>query len=158
AALARSFANEGASVALLARRLERLQSLAAELQKSGTKAVAIACDVTRDGDLEAAVSKVHESLGPIDVAVANAGSPIIGPMAKLQLEDYRRQFEPNVFGVLRTLYATLGDLKKTKGRLVLLGSVSGHISAPEASPYSMSKFAVRALADALYAECAPAGI
>src|SRR5262249_2213303 len=106
----------------------------------------------------AAVANIHEFLGAIDVAVANAGFGVIGKFGKLNIEDYRRQFETNVFGVLRTVYTTLEDLKKTRGRLVLMGSVSGHISAPEASPYSMSKFAVRALADALYCELASQGI
>src|SRR5204863_4768382 len=61
-------------------------------------------------------------------------------------------------GLLRTIKAGLPALKKTRGTLVITGSVSSHISSPEASPYSMSKFAVRALAEALYVELAPAGI
>lgn len=157
-ALAREFAREGAKLVLAARRLDRLESLAASLRERGASALAVACDVTRDGDLEAALARAHEVFGPIDVVVANAGFGVVGRFQKLSLEDFRRQFETNVFGLLRTVQATLPDLLVTRGRLALLGSVSGHISAPEASPYSMSKFAVRALAEALYAELAPGGV
>lgn len=149
AALAREFARRGASLALTARRVDRLEALAAELGSSGRRAIALASDVSRDGDLERAVAATHEALGPIHVAVANAGFGVVGPVARLALEDYRRQFETNVFGVLRTVYATLEDVRQTRGRLVLIGSVSGHVGVPGTSPYAMSKFAVRALAQSL---------
>jgi short-subunit dehydrogenase len=92
------------------------------------------------------------------VVVANAGFGVVGAVESLALEDYRRQFETNVFGVLRTIHATLGDLKTSRGRLVIIGSVSGHLATPGSSPYAMSKFAVRALAEALGHELAPAGV
>jgi short-subunit dehydrogenase len=157
-ALARVFAEEGADLILVARRQDRLEKLAAELTAKGRRALPWVGDVTRDGDLEAAVVKGIEAFGKIDVAVANAGFGVLGNLEKLTLEDYRRQFETNIFGVLRTIQATLPELKKTQGRLVLMGSVSGHISLPEISAYSMSKYAVRSLAEALYAELAPSGV
>src|SRR5262249_30538052 len=97
-------------------------------------------------------------LGKLDVVVANAGFGVSGPLERLSLGDYRRQLETNVFGVLRTIYATLDDLKKTRGRLVLIGSVSGHVGVPGSSAYSMSKFAVHGLAASLGHELAPYGI
>jgi len=126
--------------------------------KGGRRALVLACDVTRDGDLERAVAQVRDALGRIDVVVANAGFGVVGRVDRLTIEDYRRQFETNVFGVLRTIYATLDDLKRTRGRLAILGSVSGHLATPGGSPYAMSKFAVRALADALRNELRPAGV
>jgi short-subunit dehydrogenase len=90
--------------------------------------------------------------------VANAGFGVVGAVDTLHLEDYRRQFETNVFGVLHTIYATLAELRRSHGTLVILGSVSGYLAAPSASPYAMSKFAVRALAEALRAELAPQGV
>jgi NAD(P)-dependent dehydrogenase (short-subunit alcohol dehydrogenase family) len=63
-----------------------------------------------------------------------------------------------VFGVLRTVYATLDDLKRTRGRLAIIGSVSGHLGVPGSSAYAMSKFAVRGLAQALGHELAPHGV
>jgi short-subunit dehydrogenase len=92
------------------------------------------------------------------MAVANAGFGVVGPVEKLGVEDYRRQFETNVFGVLETVKASLPELRKTRGRLVLIGSVAGYVSMPNSSPYSMSKFAVRALAGALEQELRPHGV
>ncbi|MGD1146649.1 MAG: SDR family NAD(P)-dependent oxidoreductase [Thermoanaerobaculaceae bacterium] len=157
-ALAREFAKQGAAIALLARRADRLDALAAELRTAGRRALAVPCDVTRDGDLEAAVARVTSEFGRVDVAVANAGFGVAGQLADLSLDDYRRQFETNVFGVLRTVYATFDPLTRTGGALVLIGSVSGHVAAPSASAYSMSKFAVRALAGAIRGELAPRGV
>jgi len=158
AALAREFAGEGADVALAARRVDRLEALASEIGKTGRRAVVIACDVTRDGDLERAAGQARAALGKLDVVVANAGFGVTGKLETLSLDDYRRQLETNVFGVLRTIYATLDDLKKTRGRLVLIGSVSGHVAVPGSSAYSMSKFAVRGLADSLGHELASYGV
>jgi short-subunit dehydrogenase len=158
AALAREFARQGADVALAARREDRLAALAAELQGMGRRAFAVRCDVTVDGDVERAVAATHAALGRIDVVVANAGFGVVGPVAALSLEDFRRQFETNVFGVLRTIYATLEDLRAARGRLVILGSVSGHLATPGSAPYAMSKFAVHALAEALGHELAPRGV
>jgi NADP-dependent 3-hydroxy acid dehydrogenase YdfG len=154
AALAREFAREGAAVVLAARRMDRLEALARELPR----ALAVEADVTRDGEVEAAVAKGVAAFGRIDVAVANAGFGVVGPVEELKLEDFRRQFETNVFGVLRTVHATLPELRRTRGRLAILGSAAGWVSPPGASPYSMSKFAVRALAVALGHELAPAGV
>jgi short-subunit dehydrogenase len=158
AALAREFAREGGDVALAARRLDRLEALAAEIEKIGRRAVVIPCDVTRDGDLERAADRARAAFGKLDVVVANAGFGVSGRLETLSLDDYRRQLETNVFGVLRTVYATLEDLKKTRGRLVLIGSVSGHVGVPGSSAYSMSKFAVHGLAASLGHELALHGV
>jgi len=158
AALAREFSREGADVALAARRVDRLEALASEIAKTGRRAVVIPCDVTRDGDLERAAGQARAALGKLDVVVANAGFGVTGKLETLSIDDYRRQFETNVFGVLRTVYATLDDLKTTRGRLVLIGSVSGHVAVPGSSAYSMSKFAVHGLAAALGHELAPYGV
>jgi short-subunit dehydrogenase len=158
AALAREFVRREADVALVARRAERLQALASELTKDGRRALVLRCDVTRDGELDLAAARTREALGRIDVVVANAGFGVTGSIERLTLDDYRRQFETNVFGVLRTIYATLDELKRTRGHLAIIGSVSGHLASPGRSPYSMSKFAVRALAESLRNELRPAGI
>ena len=158
AALAREFAGEGADVALAARRVDRLEALASEIGKTGRRAIVIACDVTRDGDLERAAGQARAALGKLDVVVANAGFGVTGKLETLSLDDYRRQLETNVFGVLRTIYATLDDLKKTRGRLVLIGSVSGHVAVPGSSAYSMSKFAVHGLAASVGHELASHGV
>jgi short-subunit dehydrogenase len=82
----------------------------------------------------------------------------VGAVRDLTLADYRRQFETNVFGVLRTIHAALPDIERSRGNLVIVGSVAGWVASPNASPYAMSKFALRALADAITPELALAGV
>jgi short-subunit dehydrogenase len=158
AAVSLEFAREGADVVLAARRRDRLESVAAGIGAIGRRAVVAPCDVTREGDLERAAAAGRAAFGKLDVVVANAGFGVTGILERLSLDDYRRQLETNVFGVLRTVYATLDDLKKSRGRLVVIGSVSGYIALAGSSPYSMSKFAVRALADSLGHELAEHGV
>ncbi len=158
AALARELAREGAKLVLLARRRSEEQALCAELTAAGAEAIAHVGDVTRGPDLDAAVALAVQRFGRLDMAVANAGFGVVGRVEKLELEDYRRQFETNVFGVLATVKACLPEIRKTRGRLVLIGSVAGHVAYPNGSPYSMSKFAVRALAGALDDEVRPLGV
>ena len=152
AALARELAQRGAHLVLTARRLDRLEELAAELRIHGARVVCVAADVTKDGDQEEAVARALAELGGLDVAVANAGFGITGPMAKLTLPDVRRQLETNLFGVLRTFYAAHAALVARRGVLAIIGSVSGFVSVPGTVAYSISKFGVRALAEGLRAE------
>jgi short-subunit dehydrogenase len=152
AALARELAERGAHLVLTARRLDRLEELAAELRTRGARVVCVAADVTRDGDQEAAVARARAEFGGLDVAIANAGFGIAGAMAKLTLTDVRRQLETNLFGVLRTFYAAHAALVARRGVLCIIGSVSGFVSTPGTVPYSISKFGVRALAEGLRAE------
>lgn len=161
AGLARELAAHGANLALVARRGDRLEALRDELEGDRShpiRVVTAPADVTVDGSLEAATAVAVAELGAINVVVANAGFGVGGRLERLTLEDYRRQFETNVFGVLRTIYATLPELKRTGGRLVIIGSVAGHVAVPRASAYSMSKFALRALAEAIRPELAAEGV
>jgi len=158
AALAREFAREGAHTVLMARRAERTEELAGELSGGGQSSLAITGDVTQDGDSERAVDLARSKFGRLDVAVANAGFSVGGWFVNLTLDDYRRQLETNVFGVLRTLFAALPELQKNRGRLVVVGSLLGMVSVPVATPYCMSKSALAALCNGLSHELAPRGV
>jgi NAD(P)-dependent dehydrogenase (short-subunit alcohol dehydrogenase family) len=158
AALAREFAREGAHTVLVARRVERVAALAAELTTGSQRSLAVAGDVTRDGDLERAVDLTLREFGRLDVAVANAGILVRGRILNLTLDDYRRQLETNTFGVLRTVMAAIPALQETHGRIVLVGSLIGMVSIPGGTPYCMSKFALNGLSDGLCHELAPYGI
>jgi short-subunit dehydrogenase len=157
--LARQLARAGAKLTLTARRKELLDRLALEITTNGQPApLVVSSDVTRDGDLEAAVAEAVRHHGKLDVVIANAGFGVIGHFEKLTTGDYRRQFETNVFGVLRTLYAALPEIQKSRGNIAIVGSVSGWGATPGASPYAMSKFALRALANAITPELALSGV
>ena len=157
--LARQLAQAGAQLTLAARRRELLEKLAQRITAAGKAApLVVRCDVTQEGSLQNAVEESVRHWGKLDVAIANAGFGVVGPLKKLSVEDYRRQFDTNVFGVLRTIYAALPEIEKNKGNIAIVGSVSGWAATPGASPYNMSKFAVRALANAITPELALSGV
>jgi short-subunit dehydrogenase len=157
--LAWQLGQAGASLTLAARRKERLEALATRIAAAGNRRPAVVeCDVTRDGDLERAVGESLRAFGKLDIAIANAGFGVIGSFKTLSTEDYRRQFETNVFGVLRTIYAGLPEIEKTKGNIVIIGSVAGWGAMPATSPYAMSKFALRALANSITPELRRVGV
>ena len=158
AALACEFGRQGANLVLLARRQERLEAIAKTIDPTGEKVLTVEGDVTQDGDLEKAVAAAKNKFGKIDIAIANAGWSLKGNLEELNLDDYRRQWETNIFGVLRTIYATLDELKKTQGRLVIISSVKSYIALAGDSPYATSKFALRALCQSLSKEFASDGV
>ncbi len=158
AALARELVEQGAKLILTARRKENLKKLEEELNQNIEQSIAITCDVTQEKELNEAVHQTRQKFGKIDIVIANAGFGVAGNLENLTLEDYKRQFETNVFGVLRTIYATLEELKKTKGTLVIIGSISGYFTHAGSSAYSMSKFAIRALAETLQFELNTYGV
>lgn len=157
--LASQLAHGGAKLTLAARRKDLLETLAQKIAAAGkAKPLVVECDVSHDGNLESAVAETVRHFGKLDVVIANAGFSVVGPLKKLSVEDYRRQFETNVFGVLRTIYAALPEIEKTKGNIAIVGSVSGWAATPGASPYCMSKFALRALANSITPELLLAGV
>ena len=147
AAVARELGKRGARLVLAARRKDALDELVAELASRGATAMAVACDVTKDGDPEAAVASAVGRFGALDTVVANAGFGVAGRFESLTLED-----------VVRTLLAALPEIRRRRGRIAVVGSVNGYIGTPAASSYCMSKFAVRGLCDCLRLEMAPHGV
>lgn len=158
AGLAREFARRGLRVVLVARRVDQLEALAGEIRTAGGHASAHRGDVTVDGDIAGVIAGLAMQNVVPDIVIANAGFGVAGKAPRLVLADYQRQFDTNVFGVLRTLYETLDCLRATRGRFVIMGSAAGYVSISGSSAYAMSKFAVRALAEALHGDLAPAGV
>jgi len=153
--LAWQLSHLGARLTLTARRRELLDALAQRITNSGKSTpLIIPADVTRAEDMPNAVAQSLQTYGKLDIVIANAGFGVVGAFKKLSVDDYRRQFETNVFGLLRTVYAALPAIEQAHGNVVLLGSVAGWAASPGASPYAMSKFAVRALANAITPELA----
>jgi short-subunit dehydrogenase len=157
--LARQLARYDAKLTLAARRRVLLDGLADGIASTGgSRPLVVDGDVTRDGDMERAVLESVRHWGKLDVVIANAGFGVVGAFRNLSLADYRRQFETNVFGVVRTIYAALPEIEKTRGNVVIIGSVAGWTATPGTSPYAMSKFALRALADSITPEFRRAGV
>jgi len=158
AAVAVQFAREGAKVAVAARHEDTLAGAVKAVEEAGGEALAVPCDVTDRASVDAAIAKTIERFGRIDVVLANAGFGVNGVFWNLTVDDYRRQFETNFFGVLNTVYAALPHLEASKGRLGLVSSVLGTIARPTMSAYSASKFAVTGLSETLSFELPTRGV
>jgi NADP-dependent 3-hydroxy acid dehydrogenase YdfG len=111
-ATARALAADGYRVALLARRVERIEAVAAEL---GNGSIAIAADVTDRDSIVAAAQRVQEELGGADVLVNNAGVMLLGPFDTEQRDDYRQMIEVNLLGVITATEVFLDQLKSDAG-------------------------------------------
>jgi len=157
-ALALAFADEGATVAVSGRREDRLQRVVQELEKRGAKGLAVRCDVTDEASVAEAVRKVVRTFGGLDVAVANAGFAVAGRIEKLSAADWRRQLDVNVIGTAMTARYAIPHLRERKGRLALVGSVMSMVSMPGLGAHSASKYAVRAIGQALAVELHGSGV
>jgi len=157
-ALALAFADEGATVAVSGRREDRLQRVVQELEKRGAKGLAVRCDVTDEASVAEAVRKVVRTFGGLDVAVANAGFTVAGRIEKLSAADWRRQLDVNVIGTAMTARYAIPHLRERKGRLALVGSVMSMVSMPGLGAHSASKYAVRAIGQALAVELHGSGV
>jgi NAD(P)-dependent dehydrogenase (short-subunit alcohol dehydrogenase family) len=116
-------------------------------------------DVCNDGSVQKAVASVYQKAGTIDVLINNAGFVYVGAVEDLRMEDWRRQFETNFFGVIRVTQAVLPQMReRRKGRILMMSSVSGFLTVPTQGPYSASKHAIEALSNALRHELYPFGI
>jgi len=136
----------------------RTQADAARVGAAHPNIVPLTIDVTDRTAIDAAAARVAAGGAPLHGVVNNAGIAVAGPLEFLPLDELRRQFEVNVFGAIAVSQAFLPQLREHRGRIVFVGSVSGRIAVPLLGPYAGSKFALRALTDALRMELAPAGV
>lgn len=114
-------------------------------------------DVTHAEDIAAAIAAIGARDEVLDALINNAGIAAGGPLEYMPLDEYRRVFDVNLFGVLALTQAALPLLRRSASpRIVLIGSISGRLAIPYLGPYTASKFALRATAEALRVELAPA--
>lgn len=151
-ALAEAFKSAGFSVLASARKAEDV----AALQVAGFKAVQL--DVNDGAALNALGEEINQQYGGLDVLINNAGYGAMGPLLDGGVEALQRQFETNVFAVVGVTRAMFPVLRRSRGLVVNIGSVSGVLVTPFAGAYCASKAAVHALSDALRMELAPFGI
>ena len=151
---ARHLAGQGAKVVLGARRLDRLESLAAEL---GLDARAIlSTDVTDYLQVQALVDRAVELHGRIDVLINNAGLMPSSMLDKLKIDEWDRMIDVNIKGVLYGIAAALPKMKEQKsGQIINVSSVAGHKVGPGGAVYAGTKWAVRAISEGLRQEVKP---
>lgn len=152
AATARALAREGYRVALLARRADRIDALAAEI---GNGAIAFEADVTDRDSLVSAADRVQNELGGADILVNNAGVMLLGPFTAEQREEQRQMVEVNLLGAMTATEVFLEQLRDGGGDLVNLSSVAGRTARPGNAAYAATKWGINGWSEALRQELQP---
>jgi NAD(P)-dependent dehydrogenase (short-subunit alcohol dehydrogenase family) len=170
AAAARRLFAAGFTLSITGRRVERLQTLATELDPSGWRVMALAGDVTSPADRKRWVERTLGSFGRIDALVNNAGYGVRGAVEDVPMDDIRRNFETNVFAVLELTRLCLPHLREARrgsadvaglpfsGRIVNISSVAGRIARPLSGSYDATKHALEAFTDSLRMELRAEGL
>jgi NADP-dependent 3-hydroxy acid dehydrogenase YdfG len=158
-ATAKLLAADGATVAVAARRLDRLERLAQEIDDAGGKALAIESDITDRAAAEALVERTVAELGRLDTVVNNAGVMLLGPALGADVEEWERMVDINVKGLLYVSKAALPHLIKAADEeprmvtdLVNISSVAGRRARENSAVYNLTKFGVGAFSEALRQE------
>jgi NADP-dependent 3-hydroxy acid dehydrogenase YdfG len=152
-AAARSLAAAGAKVVLGARRLDRLEAIAAGIHKGGGEAELQATDVSKREDLTRLVKKAQERFGRLDVLIGNAGLMPLSPLDDLRVDEWDRMIDVNIKGVLYGIAAALPVFRaQGGGHFINVSSVAGHRVSPTTAVYSATKYAVRAISEGLRQE------
>jgi NADP-dependent 3-hydroxy acid dehydrogenase YdfG len=154
ASTAKLLARHGAKVVLGARRKDRIDVVVQEISVAGGTAIGFAADVTKRADVEALIQGAVDRFGRVDVLVNNAGIMAIAPIQLLKVEEWDRQIDVNIRGVLYGVAAALPHMQQQQsGHIINLASVTGiKVFAPGGTVYSATKFAVRALTEGLRME------
>lgn len=158
-ATARRLAQEGAAVAVLARRKERLDKLVADIHLAGGTAYAVQADITRRAEAEAAVQAVVDHFGRLDILVNNAGLMLLGPIVGADIGEWERMLEINVGGLLYTTRAALPHLLSAAAKserhvadVVNISSIAGRQAWANFGVYNLTKFGVNGFTESLRQE------
>ncbi len=153
-ATARAAAKRGAALFLIARNEEALVKLCHELSAKGVRVAYAAADVGSESELVAAADQALHAFGGWDTWINNAGVSVVGPVRETPIEDQRRLFETNYWGVVYGSLAAVAHLRRRPGggALINVGSVLGDVPIPSQGVYSASKAAVKGFTDALRME------
>jgi len=155
-AMAIHLAHKGFQVFAAARSFDKLKALAG---LGGGGVTPLEMDVTDEASIAHAVEEISAKGAALYGLVNNAGISVMGPIEQVSPEDWRRQYETNVFGLMNVTRAVLPQMRDAgRGRIVNIGSLAGRIAAPFQGVYASSKHAVEGLSDALRRELDPHGI
>ncbi len=152
-ATALALAAEGASVAIAARRLDRLEDLARRIQDNGGKVMAIALDVAEEEQVNKAIETIQSKLGRIDILVNNAGVMLLSAVDGADTKEWRQMVDVNLLGLMYATHAVLPVMKNQGGgHIVNISSVAGRFSFNNCAVYNATKFGVNGFSDALRQE------
>ena len=158
-ATAVALAEQGARVAISARRRERLDSLAGVLEKLGAQPLVLAADLLEEAEAQRIVKATEAHYGRLDILVNNAGVMYLEPVAEADLGRWRRMLELNVLSLIASTQAALaGMTARGDGHVVNIASTAGRVANPNAAAYSATKFGVVAFSEALRREVYKHGI
>jgi NADP-dependent 3-hydroxy acid dehydrogenase YdfG len=158
-ATALALAAEGCTVALGARRKDRIDALAGRIEADGGRALAIEVDVADEESARSFVGAANAQLGGLDILVNNAGVMLLGPVAGADTEEWRRMIEVNGLGLLYCTHAALPIMGAAgSGHIVNVSSVAGRSAAMGAGVYNFTKFGVVGFSEALRQECTHANV
>ncbi|WP_313383807.1 SDR family oxidoreductase [Pantoea sp.] len=153
AGIARELAASGAVLLLGARRVDRLQALAAELEQQGAEVAVAALDVTSRASVQQFAEVALAKWGRIDVMINNAGVMPLSPLASLKVDEWDQMIDVNIKGVLYGIAAVLPPmLAREAGHIINIASIGALSVSPTAAVYCATKFAVRAISDGLRQE------
>jgi NADP-dependent 3-hydroxy acid dehydrogenase YdfG len=157
--IALALAAAGATVAVAARRADRLEGLVKRIEEAGGKGLAIAGDMTVEAEAIGAVEETVARLGRIDILINSAGVMQAGGVENADLDEYRRVFDINLFATLYTCKAAVPHmLQQGEGDIVTISSLAGRKGGPQTNAYSASKHAVNSMTDAMRQELGGRGI
>jgi NADP-dependent 3-hydroxy acid dehydrogenase YdfG len=158
-ATARELARRGATVAIAARRKDRLDALVQEIERDGGSALAFEADVTEREQVQRLVAETVDRLGRLDTVVNNAGVMLLGPICDAPADEWERMLDVNVKGVLYVADAALPHLLQAAEReprhvadLVNISSVAGRVARRNAGVYNLTKHGVGAFSESLRQE------
>jgi len=158
-ATALALAQRGAEVAIVARRLDRLESLASKIQETGSRCVVIQADVTSQEQALDAVQRTVSELGRLDTLVNNAGVMLLGPAVDAPLEEWERMVKLNIEGLLYCAHAALPHLLRAAqdeprqvADMVNVSSVAGRVARSGSGVYNLTKHGVGAFSESLRQE------
>jgi NADP-dependent 3-hydroxy acid dehydrogenase YdfG len=161
AATARALAEQGAAVAVAARRADRLELLAQDIREAGGTALVVEADVTDEQQAAGAVERTVAELGRLDTLINNAGVMLLGPVVDAPMSEWQRMVELNVLGLLYCAHAALPYLLRAAqdgprqvADLVNISSVAGRHARIGNGVYSLTKFGVGAFSESLRQEVA----
>jgi len=157
--LALGLAKEGMNLFMADIQTENLEKVKQEIEKEGVRVFTARCDVAKYGDFENLAGEVYARLGEVDLLINNAGIAGGGFVESIELEEWKRVFDVNLWGIIHSLKAFLPRmLQRGSGHIVNVGSGAGVVGIPHHIPYIASKFAVVGISEALYSELNSRGI